>query len=125
MKAPAKHWTHDAIGACTGIAGLALLVATVAHGGPIGLGIGVVTGGGFMFGVLACGLKEAAARRREKRRAQAREALAASYVPASAIVANPRPFFRRRTAVLNPPPAATQRSSGTLDRWAPARTPSA
>jgi len=96
MNAPAKHWTHDAIGACTGIAGLALLVATVAHGGPIGLGIGAVIGGGFMFGVLACGLKEAAARRREKRRAQAREALVASYVPASAIV--PMPHFVDATA---------------------------
>ena len=89
MNAPAKHWTHDAIGACTGIAGLALLVAIVAAGGPIGLGVGAMIGGGFAFGVLACGLKEAAARRGDRRRAEAREALAASYAPASAIVATP------------------------------------
>ena len=82
MNAPAKHWTHDAIGACTGIAGLALLVAIVAAGGPIGLGIGTVIGGGFVFGVLACGLKETAARRSNRRRAEVREALAASHVPA-------------------------------------------
>ncbi|HEV8255863.1 MAG TPA: hypothetical protein VGR42_02710 [Casimicrobiaceae bacterium] len=89
MYAPAKHWTHDAIGASTGIAGLGLLVAIVAAGGPIGLGIGAVIGGGFMFGVLACGLKETAARRSNKRRAEAREALAASYVPVPPIVAIP------------------------------------
>jgi hypothetical protein len=96
MNAPAKHWTHDAIGACTGIAGLALLVATVAAGGPIGLGIGAVIGGGFAFGVLACGLKEAAARRSNRHRVEARVALAASYVPASAIV--PMPHFVDATA---------------------------
>jgi hypothetical protein len=89
MNAPAKHWTHDAIGACTGIAGLALLVAIVAAGGPIGLGIGAVIGGGFVFGMLACGLKEAAARRSNRHRVEARAALAASYVPAPPIVAIP------------------------------------
>jgi hypothetical protein len=89
MNAPAKHWTHDAIGACTGIAGLALLVATVAAGDPIGLGVGAVIGGGFAFGVLACGLKETLARRSDRRRAEGREALVASHVPASAIVATP------------------------------------
>jgi hypothetical protein len=96
MNAPARHWTHDAIGACTGIAGLALLVATVAAGGPIGLGIGAVIGGGFAFGVLACGLKEAAARRSNRHRVEVREALAASNVPASAIV--PMPHFVDATA---------------------------
>jgi hypothetical protein len=96
MNAPAKHWTHDAIGACTGIAGLALLVATVAAGGPIGLGIGAMIGGGFAFGVLACGLKEAAARRSNRHRVEVREAPAASYVPASAIV--PMPHFVDATA---------------------------
>jgi hypothetical protein len=89
MNAPAKHWTHDAIGACTGIAGFALLLATVAVGDPIGLGVGAVIGGGFAFGVLACGLKEVISRRSDRRRTEAREALVASYVPASAIVAIP------------------------------------
>jgi hypothetical protein len=194
MNAPAKHRTHDAIGACTGMAGLALLVATVAAGNPIGLGVGAVVGGGFAFGVLACGLKEIVARRSNKRRAEAREALVASYAPASAIIAVPLssmrplqnstrarspalrpslrlpkfrscanvrrasassvarcrgapeqlprqrrnedfPFLqschgcsavpRRRTGALNPQPAATRRSSDTLGRSAPARTPSA
>ena len=96
MNAPAKHWTHEAIGACTGIAGLALLVATVAAGGPMGLGIGAVIGGGFAFGVLACGLKEAAAHRSNRHRVAARAALAANYVPASAIV--PMPHFIDATA---------------------------
>jgi len=89
MNAPAKHWTHDAIGASTGIAGFALLVATVAAGDPIGLGVGAVIGGGFAFGVLACGLKEAISRRSDRRRTEAREAPVASYVPASGIVAIP------------------------------------
>jgi hypothetical protein len=89
MSAPAKHRAHDAIGACTGIAGVALLIATVAAGDPIGLGVGAVVGGGFAFGVLACGLKEVVARRSSRRRTEASEALAASYVPASAIVAMP------------------------------------
>ena len=96
MNAPAKHWTHDAIGVCTGIAGVALLIATVAAGNPIGLGIGAVIGGGFAFGVLACGLKEAAARRSNRHRVEARVALAATYVPASAIV--PMPHFVDATA---------------------------
>ena len=96
MNAPAKHWTHEAIGACTGIAGVALLVATVAAGGPMGLGIGAMIGGGLAFGVLACGLKEAAARRSNRHRVAARAALAANYVPASAIV--PMPHFIDATA---------------------------
>jgi hypothetical protein len=90
MNTATKHWTHDVIGACTGIAGLALLVATVAAGGAIGLGVGAVIGGGFAFGVLACGVKEAVARRGD-RRAEAREAPFARYAPASAIV--PMPHF--------------------------------
>ena len=92
MSAPAKHRTHDAIDACTGIAGLALLIATVTAGNPVGLAVGAVVGGGFAFGVIACGLKEVVARRSNKRRFEAREALGASYVPASAIVAMP-PFI--------------------------------
>ena len=86
MNTATKHWTHDVIGACTGIAGLALLVATVAAGGAIGLGVGAVIGGGFAFGVLACGVKEAVARRGDWRSV---EAPFASCAPASAIVAMP------------------------------------
>lgn len=89
MNAPAKHWTHDAIGACTGIAGLALLVATVAAGDPIGLGVGAVIGGGIAFGVLACAVKEALAHRSAKSHAASREPRVAGYAPASAVVAMP------------------------------------
>ena len=91
MSAPAKHRTHDAIGACTGIAGVALLIATVAAGDPIGLGVGAVVGGGFAFGVLACGLKEAVERRSDRLSAEARAAALSSYGPASVIV--PMPYF--------------------------------
>ena len=71
MRALPKHWTHDAIGVCTGIAGLALLIATVAAGGAIGLGVG-------------------------RRGAEAREAPLSSYGPASVIV--PLPHFVDATA---------------------------
>jgi len=91
MNTATKHWTHDVIGACTGIAGLALLVATVAAGGAMGLGVGAVIGGGFAFGVLACGVKEAVARRGDRRSVEAREAPFVSCAPASAIV--PMPHF--------------------------------
>jgi hypothetical protein len=96
MKALPKHWTHDAIGVCTGIAGLALLIATVAAGDAIGLGVGAVIGGSCAFGVLACGLKEAVARRGDRRSAEAREAPLSSYAPASVIV--PLPHFVDATA---------------------------
>ncbi len=89
MDAPAKHWTHDAIGACTAIAGVALLIATVAAGDPIGRGVGTLIGGGFAFGLLACGLKEAVARYSNRRRSEARGALVASDAPARVIAATP------------------------------------
>src|SRR2546430_611031 len=91
MKAPTKHWTHDAIGVCTGIAGLALLIAIVSAGDAIGLGVGALIGGSCAFGVLACGLKETFARRSDRRGAEAREAPLPSHGPASAIL--PRPHF--------------------------------
>jgi len=81
---------HDAIGVCTGIAGLALLVAIVAAGDAIGLGVGAMIGGSCAFGVLACGLKEAVARRGDRRSAEALEAPLSSYGPASVIVLLPR-----------------------------------
>ncbi|HEX9278818.1 MAG TPA: hypothetical protein VGA51_20785 [Casimicrobiaceae bacterium] len=96
MNTATKHWTHDAIGACTGIAGLALLVAIVAAGDAIGLGVGAMIGGGCAFGVLACGLKETVARRSDRSSAEAREALFSSDAPASAIV--PMPHFFDATA---------------------------
>jgi hypothetical protein len=97
MNTATKHWAHDAIGVCTGIAGLALLIASVAAGDAIGLGVGAVIGGGFAFGVLACGVKEGVARRGDRRRsAEAREARFPSYAPASAIV--PVPHFVDATA---------------------------
>ena len=87
MKALPKHWTHDA----TGIAGLALLIAIVSAGDAIGLGVGALIGGSCAFGVLACGLKEAVARRGDRRSAEAREAPLSSHAPAPAIV--PMPYF--------------------------------
>jgi len=91
MNALAKHLMHDAIGVCTGIAGLALLVAIVAAGDAIGLGVGAMIGGSCVFGVLACGLKEAVERRSDRLSAEARAAALSSYGPASVIV--PMPYF--------------------------------
>ena len=96
MKALAKHRTHDAIGVCTGIAGLALLIAIVSAGDAIGLGVGAMIGGGCVFGVLACGLKETVARLNDRRSAEAREAPLPSHAPAPAIL--PRPHFVDATA---------------------------
>jgi hypothetical protein len=91
MKTLSKNWVPDAIGIVAAAAGLALLVAVVASADPIGLGVGAMIGGGFAFGVLGCGLKQAAARRADKRRATPREASAVSDAPVSAtIVAIPR-----------------------------------
>ena len=96
MKALAKHRTHDAIGVCTGIAGLALLIAIVSAGDAIGLGVGVLIGGSCAFGVLACGLSETVARRSDRRGAEARGAPLPIHGPASAIL--PRPHFVDATA---------------------------
>ena len=93
MNALAKHLMHDAIGVCTGIAGLALLVAIVAAGDAIGLGVGAMIGGSCAFGVLACGLKETVARRSDRRSA---EAPLPSHAPAPAVL--PRPHFVDATA---------------------------
>jgi hypothetical protein len=95
MNAPTRHWTHNVIGAGTAIAGVVLLVATIAAGDAIGFSVGAIIGGGFAFGVLACGMKEALARRSYERRADAREARFASCAPASAI---PMPHFVAATA---------------------------
>ena len=96
MKALAKHRTHDAIGVCTGIAALALLIAIVSAGDAIGLGVGALIGGSCAFGVLACGLKETVARLNDRRSAEAREAPLPSHAPAPAIL--PRPHFVDATA---------------------------
>ena len=96
MNALAKHLMHDAIGVCTGIAGLALLVAIVAAGDAIALGVGAMIGGSCAFGVLACGLKETVARRSHRRSAKAREAPRPSPAPAPVVV--PRPHFVDATA---------------------------
>src|SRR2546428_2025383 len=91
MKALAKHRTHDAIGVCTGIAGLALLIAIVSAGDAIGLGVGVLIGGSCAVGVLACGFKGNVVRRSDKRCAETREEPPSHHSPASAIL--PRPPF--------------------------------
>ena len=96
MKALAKHWAHDAIGVCTGIAGLALLIAIVSTGDAIGLGVGALIGGSCAFGVLACGLKQTVARRSHRRSAEASEAPLPSHAPPPAIF--PSPHFVGATA---------------------------
>jgi hypothetical protein len=62
MNTATQRWTYHFIGACTGVAGLVLLIATITGAGPLGYSVGAVIGCGFAFGVLACGLKEALAR---------------------------------------------------------------
>ncbi|HEV3241435.1 MAG TPA: hypothetical protein VG429_13645 [Casimicrobiaceae bacterium] len=89
MKTLSKTWLPDAIGICAALAGLALLVAVAATGDAIGRSVTTLIGGGFVFGVLGCGLKQAVARRRELP-AVLRAAYPASYAAApAALVAMP------------------------------------
>jgi hypothetical protein len=77
MNSAIKLRTYRAVGACTGIAGLLLLVAVIAGAGPLGQSVGIVTGGGFAFGLLACAIKEVLARRGRRAFAAVRPAQAA------------------------------------------------
>jgi len=63
-----KQWLPDAIGACAGLAGLALLGVVAASGDALGQSVVALIGGGFAFGVLACVWKEILAARAERRR---------------------------------------------------------
>ena len=74
MNTASRRWTYDLIGACTGIAGVVLLVATMVATGSLGYSVGAVVGIGFVFGLLACGLKEAIARRGPPRFVDERDA---------------------------------------------------
>jgi hypothetical protein len=85
MNTATRRWTYRFIGACTGFAGLVLLIATISAPGPVGYSVGVVIGSGFAFGLLACALKEAVARLSLRRFADGRRArLADNAVPAIA-----------------------------------------
>jgi len=81
MKTLSKNRVIDAIGVAAVTAGLVLLAAVVASADPIGLSVGALIGGGFAFGALGCGLKEAAARR-----ARRYATSAASYASRSAAI---------------------------------------
>ena len=69
MNMLSKQWLPDAIGACAGLAGLALLGVVAASGDAIGHSVMALIGGGFAFGVLGCVAKEIVAARGEQRRA--------------------------------------------------------
>jgi hypothetical protein len=96
MNTASRRWTYDLIGACTGIAGVVLLFATVAAAGSLGYSVGAVLGGGFAFGLLACGVKEAIARR-SRRFVDERRAAALPSDAAPSIAATP--LFTNATAV--------------------------
>jgi hypothetical protein len=68
MNMLSKQWLPDAIGACAGLAGLALLGVVAASGDAIGHSVVALIGGGFVFGVLGCVAKEIVAVRAEQRR---------------------------------------------------------
>ena len=79
MTTLSRNWLPGAIGACAVVAGLALLTAVVASGDALGNSVAAIIGGGFALGVLGCGLKEIAARRRGGGYAMPRAAAPASY----------------------------------------------
>lgn len=88
MTTLSRNRLFGAIGVCAVVAGIALLAAVVASGDAIGRSVGTLIGGGFAFGVLGCGLKEALARRRAEYDAASRAAENHAWTPA-AIVAMP------------------------------------
>jgi hypothetical protein len=63
MKTLLRNRLIGVIGACGVIAGVALLLTVAASGDAIGRSVGALIGGGFAFGVLGCGVKQALARR--------------------------------------------------------------
>jgi hypothetical protein len=81
MNAATKPWAYLAIGGCTCIAGLVLLVAAVAAANPVGLAVGGVLGGSLAFGLIASCAKEAARRRSLSRDGGVRNARTASGAP--------------------------------------------
>jgi hypothetical protein len=88
MNTATRHWTYVSIGVLTGVAGLVLLIAIVAAAGPVGRSVGAIIGGGFAFGLLACALKEALARRSLQRFVRWRDTAVAS-AAATPVAATP------------------------------------
>lgn len=86
-----RQWFPDAIGACAGVAGLALLGVVAASGDAIGHSVVAIIGGGFAFGVLGCIGKQIAARRSDERRASLRAMSEPSYATVSASIVNMPP----------------------------------
>jgi hypothetical protein len=68
MNMQSKQRLPDAIAACAGLAGLALLGVVAASGDAIGQSVVALIGGGFAFGVLGCVGKEIVTARAEQRR---------------------------------------------------------
>jgi len=92
MNMLSKQWFPDAIGACAGVAGLALLGVVAASGDAIGQSVVAIIGGGFAFGVLGCVWKEIVARRSDGRRAALRTLSEPSYRMVSARIVNMPPL---------------------------------
>ena len=84
MNATTRPWTYLAIGTCSSIAGLVVLVAAVAAASPVGLAVGGVVGGSFAFGLIASCIKAAVARRGSGRGGRGGDARAPIGAPALA-----------------------------------------
>ncbi|HEV2977589.1 MAG TPA: hypothetical protein VG425_08370 [Casimicrobiaceae bacterium] len=98
MNMLSKQWFPDAIGACAGLAGLALLGVVAASGDAIGHSVVALIGGGFGFGVLGCVGKEFVAARAERRRT----ALSVTSQPSHAL---------RSASIVKMPPLADATAS--------------
>lgn len=86
MSALSRNYLPGAIGACTVVAGLALLAAVAASGDAIGRSVVTLLGGGFALGVLAGVVRELVARSRGGYYAMSRTAPEASVATTSAAV---------------------------------------
>src|SRR5271169_5976660 len=90
MNMLSKKWIPDVIGACAGLAGLALLAVVAGSGDAIGHSVAILIGGGFAFGVLGCVWKQTVSRRGDRRQAALPAITQPSHALASAsIVAMP------------------------------------
>jgi hypothetical protein len=92
MNMQSKQWIPDAMGACAGVAGLALLGVVAASGDAIGHSVVAIIGGGLAFGVLGCIWKEIVTRRSDLRRGALRTLSAPSYAAVSASIVSMPPF---------------------------------
>jgi len=96
MNSATKPWTYLAFGVCAWIAGLVLFFAAAAAASPVGVAVGGVIGGSFVFGLVASCVKEAAARCRLGRGDEGRGARAKIGGPTRAVAQT-----RRAEAMTN------------------------